>query len=258
MVAALLMVLGQLQEGTVLNIVSPIIALVFTVLTTGLLVFDLKRPDRFYYLLTKPNPRSWLVLGGYILMAYSLTSLLWLGYGIGTAVCRDGWWPPVSCSESAPRAIPVSLRPGQGRDLWQSPLFFWHLLVQAVSAGAATLMLVGLVAGLDAQVMATTGIVLMVSLAMTGGLVLGEVTLTPISEDVRRATEVLTCGALREKFWGLFMALGILLPVIFLLWASVQGEATWFLHPLSALLALVGLWAFESLWVEAGQSVPLS
>ena len=66
MVAALLMILGRGQEGPLMNVVSPVLALVFTGLTTGLLVFDLKRPDRFYYLLTKPNLRSWLVLGGYI------------------------------------------------------------------------------------------------------------------------------------------------------------------------------------------------
>ena len=106
--------------------------------------------------------------------------------------------------------------------------------------------------------MATIGTILMVSLIVTAGLVLGEVALTPISEDVRRATELLTCGALREKFWGLFMAVGILLPVIFLVWAGAQEQASWLLHPLSALLALIGLWAFESLWVEAGQAVPLS
>lgn len=259
LVAAFLMGLGRLQEGAVLTVVSPVIALVFTVLTTGLLVFDLKRPDRFYYLVTKPNPRSWLVLGGYILMAYSLASLLWLGYGIGTGGMPG--WVVAACvvfGIGAAGYTAFLFAQAKGRDLWQSPLFFWHLLVQAVSAGAATLLLVGLVAGLDAQVMTTVGMVLLVSLAVTGGLVLGEVFLTPVSEDVRRATELLTCGALREKFWGVFMAVGVLLPVIFLAWACLQAEAAWFLHPLSALLALVGLWVFEHLWVEAGQSVPLS
>ena len=146
----------------------------------------------------------------------------------------------------------------KGRDLWQSPLFFWHLLLQAVTAGAATLILVGVVTGLEGQVMATVSTILMVSLIVTAGVLLGEFALTPISEDVRRATELLTRGALREKFWGLVMAVGILLPVIFLVWAGAQEQASWFLQPLSALMALAGLWVFENLWVEAGQSVPLS
>ena len=259
LVAALLICLGRLQEGPVLHIVSPILALVFTGLTTGLLVFDLKRPDRFYYLLTKPNPRSWLVLGGYILLAYSLVSLLWLGYGIGGAAVPD--WVVAACvvfGIGAAGYTAFLFAQAKGRDLWQSPLFFWHLIVQAVTAGAAALILVGLVGGLDGAATTALTTVLMISLIITGGLVLGEVALTPVSEDVRRATELLTRGALREKFWGLFMAVGVLLPVIFLVWAGAQAEASWVLHPLAALMALVGLWAFEHLWVEAGQSVPLS
>ena len=45
---------------------APLLALVFLALTTGLLVGDLKRPDRFFFLLTKGNPSSWLVIGGWI------------------------------------------------------------------------------------------------------------------------------------------------------------------------------------------------
>ena len=200
-----------------------------------------------------------LVLGGYILMAYSIASVLWLAYGSGGGSIPV--WTVVACVVFGIGSAGYSaflFAQGKGRDLWQSPLFFWHLLAQAVSAGAATLILVGLVAGLNDQVMVAMATVLLVSLVTTGALVLGEVSLTPVSEDVRRATELLTCGALREKFWGLFIAIGIALPVIFLVWAGAQEQASWLLHPLSALLALVGLWVFENLWVEAGQAVPLS
>ena len=44
----------------------------------ALLVWDLKRPERFYYLLTKGNPTSWLVKGGYCLMAIAAVSGVWL------------------------------------------------------------------------------------------------------------------------------------------------------------------------------------
>ena len=33
-------------------------------MTGVLLVWDLKRPERFLYLLTRPNTTSWLVKGG--------------------------------------------------------------------------------------------------------------------------------------------------------------------------------------------------
>src|SRR5437016_1114667 len=50
-------------EKAVFGIACPIVALVALAATMALLVLDLKRPDRFHYLLFKPNFRSWLVLG---------------------------------------------------------------------------------------------------------------------------------------------------------------------------------------------------
>ena len=67
LLSALLLNMGFEQDALVLNFFSPALSLIFLAATMLLLVFDLKRPDRFFYLLTKPNLRSWLVLGGYVL-----------------------------------------------------------------------------------------------------------------------------------------------------------------------------------------------
>src|SRR5262249_20772670 len=69
---------------------APVVALVFLALTTGLLVADLKRPDRFFFLLTRGNPSSWLVIGGWILMAYGALGVLWLA---AVATGRLAWLP---------------------------------------------------------------------------------------------------------------------------------------------------------------------
>ena len=66
----------------VMNFFSPALSLIFLAATMLLLVFDLKRPDRFFYLLTKPNLRSWLVLGGYVLMIFGIFASVWLIEGI--------------------------------------------------------------------------------------------------------------------------------------------------------------------------------
>src|SRR5262245_38101239 len=63
----------------------PAIGLVFLVLTSILLVADLKRPERFFLILMHPNTRSWLVRGTYALMAYGALlafalGWLWLGF----------------------------------------------------------------------------------------------------------------------------------------------------------------------------------
>src|SRR5207245_7814912 len=68
--------------GPISTILSPVIALVALGLTSLLLIFDLKRPDRFYYLLTKPNFRSWLVIGAYILMGFGALCVAWLLCGV--------------------------------------------------------------------------------------------------------------------------------------------------------------------------------
>ena len=70
LVAAILLSLTGGFAGTLLNIVCPAIALVGLAVTSALLIFDLKRPDRFFYLITKPNFSSWLVIGTYFLIGY--------------------------------------------------------------------------------------------------------------------------------------------------------------------------------------------
>jgi hypothetical protein len=85
-------------SSQVLRVFAPAVALAMLLATLALLVHDLKRPDRFYCLLTKPNLRSWLVLGSYILMAYSLIARTqrFAPYSLLSCYCRtdmrlNGW-----------------------------------------------------------------------------------------------------------------------------------------------------------------------
>src|SRR5262249_28418821 len=78
LVLALLLTLGVPQAGT-FDMPAALGALVFLGLTTLFLVVDLKRPERFLYIVFKPHWSSWLVLGAYILMGYGGLLALWLG-----------------------------------------------------------------------------------------------------------------------------------------------------------------------------------
>src|SRR3989441_6321447 len=71
-IAAGSLLVGAFQpgEGAFFGVGAPVISLLFLVITTALLVADLKRPDRFAFILFKPNRRSWLVWGAGILMAF--------------------------------------------------------------------------------------------------------------------------------------------------------------------------------------------
>ena len=255
LVAALLWSTGFSGEANLLNLVSPLLALVFLTVTTLLLIFDLKRPDRFYYLLTKPNPRSWLVLGGIVLMVYGLLASAWLLSGIMKGVVSK-WiiWPTALLAIGSACYTAFLFAQAKGRELWQSPLFFWHLLVQAIAAGAATLIVAGAGLGVSTSLMDTLGKFLAVSLFLNLVMIFGEISFTHRSEDLKRAIDLLKYGVLGKRFWLLVVGFGICLPLILLLWPA--GSVI--VYVFASLFALFGLWTFEDLWVKAGQAVPLS
>jgi Fe-S-cluster-containing dehydrogenase component/formate-dependent nitrite reductase membrane component NrfD len=236
-----------------LGVAAPLVALLFLALTTVLLVLDLKRPERFHYVLLKGNPRSWLVWGAWILMAYGAVSLLWLLIGAG----RLPWSqhvlvvPVLALGLAAAGYSALLFGQAEGRDFWQSPLLLPHLLVAAVLAGAATLTIAGVAVGADSGMLATIAIALVVALALHALLVFAELGVTHANVDVRLAARLLTRGPWKARFWGGAVGGGIVVPLVLLL-ATSQA---W---PLAAALALGGLWLYEDLWVKAGQSVPLS
>jgi len=100
-------------------------------------------------------------------------------------------------------------------------------------------------------------VILLISLAASLAMIMGEVTLPHIGEDVRIATQALTKGKLSARFWGLAVALGLVAPIVLAVVALtfISSDAVEFA---AAILALAGLWWFEELWVKAGQCVPLS
>src|SRR5262249_37176399 len=81
LVAALSLTMGFEQDAFLLNVFSPLASMIFLALTMALLIFDLKRPERFFFILIKPNLRSWLALGGYLLMIFGALAMVWLVQG---------------------------------------------------------------------------------------------------------------------------------------------------------------------------------
>jgi Fe-S-cluster-containing dehydrogenase component/formate-dependent nitrite reductase membrane component NrfD len=246
---------GLLTADALTGLAVPAIGLAFLLLTTLLLVLDLKRPERFLYLLFKPNPRSWLVLGGFILCAAGLLGTLWLLAGVaGNLMAMQLLaWPVAAVAAATAGYSAFLFGQAEGRDFWQSPLLLPHLLVAALVGGAASLLLAARLLGSASIVAGGLGLVLWASL-LVSALVLGaELLGRHGTEEARRAARLLTHGPLRVPLWGGVVAAGIVLPLVLLLSASVP-----FGSELAAVLALGGLWLWEELWVRAGQSLPLS
>jgi formate-dependent nitrite reductase membrane component NrfD len=251
LVAAGSALLGAPPGSLLLGAIPPLLALLFLGLTGALLVLDLRRPERFHYILFKGNPRSWLVWGAWILMAYGLIAAAWLLAALGgrTAMLQALALPTLLLAAAAAGYSAFLFGQAQGRDFWQSPLLLPHLLAAALAAGGAALLIVGVVTRADVRSLNVLVIAMIVGLVLQAVLLVAEFVGTHTNVDVMRAARLLTRGAFSVRFWGGAVIAGIVLPVVLSFSPAVL---------LGAVLALAGLWLYEDLWIKAGQSVPLS
>jgi Fe-S-cluster-containing dehydrogenase component/formate-dependent nitrite reductase membrane component NrfD len=255
LMSALFLNMGFEQDAVVLSFISPVVSLLFLAATMSLLVLDLKKPGRFFFLLTKPNLNSWLVLGGYVLLIFAILLLVWL-IQIATigAVSSLVIWATALFAIASAGYSAFLFAQARGRDFWQSPLLFWHLLVQAIVAGAAIITLIGTVFGVTLPLFAWLGHLLVISLFASLAMILGELFMKHGAEEALRSGELLLSGALSKSFWIFVVGLGTLVPIGLTFWqvSSVIPNVV------ASLLALFGLWMYEHLWIKAGQAVPLS
>jgi formate-dependent nitrite reductase membrane component NrfD len=241
-----------------LRLTGTVLALVFLAATGVLLVADLKRPDRFLRVITRPQWSSWLTRGSYILMLFGALASLMLAARLAHDATTWRLLAIPTAAAAAGGAVYTAFLFWQckGRDLWQSPLLPLHLLVQALLAGVATLVVARSAAAGDPPDPAPGGIpsgsLLAVLLVLNALAILMERHAIHPTADAARAAESLGRGeAGRLLVRGVFLA-GHVVPLALI----VTGWAP--LLPPAAALALGGLLAWEHLYVKAAQSVALS
>jgi Fe-S-cluster-containing dehydrogenase component/formate-dependent nitrite reductase membrane component NrfD len=259
--SALFLNMGFEQDAVLLGLISPLVALVFLAITLALLVLDLKKPGRFLFLLTKPNFNSWLVLGGYVLMIFGVLLMLWL-YQMHAAGRVSPWvmWAAALFAIASAGYSAFLFAQARGRDFWQSPMLFWHLIVKAISAGAAMLILLGALElvtpyqFMSPQMFFWLIHVLTVSLLAGLAMIFGELFMKHGTEEAVRAGHLLLGGPLWKSFWMVAVGLGIVLPALLIFWPT----GSLLPNVAAALLVLFGLWFYDHLWIKAGQAIPLS
>lgn len=246
--------------NTLLGIAAPVIGGLFIAITLVLLVVDLKRPDRALFLITKANPTSWLVWGGIILALFGLIEAVWFGAALfGVAVLLRVLLIPTALFGAAAAGYTAFLfGQAEGRDFWQSPLLLPILLVQALFAGAAVLGLCSWILNTGRTMTTFFSLVLLAAIAAHLLLVLLEVFGSHSNSHVAAAAHFIRNGGLHRLFWGAFLTLGSLVPLLLLCIALLVPVAQPALLGVAGLLALVGLFAYEHCFVVAGQIVPLS
>jgi Fe-S-cluster-containing dehydrogenase component/formate-dependent nitrite reductase membrane component NrfD len=257
LVAAILFLIGGTADShSLLTQVAPLVSLIFLGATNVLLVMDLERPERFWRVLLWPHWTSWLVIGGYILVAFGALVV------ITGASSLFGWadahrvllWAGSALAVAAACYTAFLLAQAKGRDLWQSPILPVHLAVQAVVAGAAALGILAL--ALDRGASEAIALVLTLGLAASLVMILSEINLPHVTAHTRQAIQNMTRGEAALLFWGGVLAIGTALPLALGWWGATGGPAA--VVAVAGVLALAGLAAYETMYIRAGQSVPLS
>jgi formate-dependent nitrite reductase membrane component NrfD len=253
LVAASGVALGLLPPVPLFTTVAALLAVLFIGVTTGLLVWDLDRPERFWTILARPQWRSWLTRGAVVLIAFPLVAS---AFGLSHLLDLPHfarWLAGAGVLLAILTAVYTAFlfAQAEGRDLWQSRLLPWHLSVQSVMAGAAALTIAGLFVDTPAEsirvLSRTLGASLLADLLMRAAEFL-----FPHASDVAAAAAgLITRGRYAPHFWGSAIG-GLVVPLLLIVFAgdSLPGVA------LAGALSLAGLFLYEWSFVMAPQRVP--
>ncbi len=225
--------------------VVPVVSGAFLAITGGLLIWDLEHPERFYLIFTRPQWRSWLVKGAFVIAGYSVVLALHFLSSLAGGRSTQLWLITAGVPLGVLTAVYTAylFAQAKARDLWQSALLPPHLLVQSLLLGSAALMpfALWLQSWFVPSLAWTLGVTSLIHLLM----VWGEVSLTHPTAHAALAVREMTRGRYAAFFWA-----GIVLTIasVFAPWLGVAASP----------LALVGLALHEHAYVQAGQSVPLA
>ena len=246
-------------------VISAFLSLLFIGLTTALLVYDLDRPARFLYILMRPQWKSWLARGALLLIGFSVVLLFWWLFEIGALLYNYSspvrllfLWVGLPFAIGAAIYTAFLFAQAEGRDLWQSSLLPFHLIVQAFLAGSGILLLVDLFIArpeeLSRGILITFVAALIVDLFIT---LAGEFGVPHASEVAASAAHEISHGRYKNQFWRGSIILGHIIPLLLV--------TTLFFVPTLAILAaaaglcaIAGLYFYEYAFVMAPQEIPNS
>ncbi len=276
MVVASLGLLGY-DLGHNVELAAIVAATVLLAATVGLLVLDLHHPERFVYTLLKPQWRSWVTRGAYIITAYGALLMVYaaaLLADVGGGVLTTVRAVAVLLALAAGVYTAFLFGQAKGRDLWQDPGLVAHFFIRTALAGIAALNLIAAVnGGYPHGRIFFWG--LLVALGLHGAFMIGHSARSRTRTS--RATRNMVLGKFRTYFWGAFV-IGVVVPFAIMwlypwpfmpLWVTSETfgdfvpliyayklDLKW--YAAAAVSTLAGLALYEHAYVQAGQSVPQS
>ncbi len=262
---AALLVIMTADRSTLVTTVAPFVTELFLLLTAILLVWDLKRPERFWFLMDprKINRTSWLAIGGIFLGLTAAVGGLWFLAGaagvldIGDYGTAIEWlaWPAVPAAVMVAGYTAFLFGQAEGRDLWQSPVLFWHLQAQAVMVGAGVLLVLATVFQPDDATVTWLAWALVVGVVAHLLITAVEFGGSHSTRNAEVAAHAITHGRYARTFW----AGSILLSLVggaMALGVALGGSIA--LGVVAGLLVQPALLLHEKVFVKAAQDPPLS
>jgi Fe-S-cluster-containing dehydrogenase component/formate-dependent nitrite reductase membrane component NrfD len=242
-------------------VVAGLLSLLFIGITTGLLVYDLEKPERFLYILLRPQWKSWLTRGAVLLIGFTVVGGLWwlseaasYFFNLNLPVVRPLLlWLGLPFAVGAAVYTAFLFAQAEGRDLWQSPLLPFHLVVQAFMVGSGALLIVNLFVLPDAIADVATIIFIAALIVDIFITLIGEFSVPHASEVAAKAAHEISHGRYKTHFWWGSIGLGHVVPLLLVLFIRQPS-----LGAIAALCSVVGLYLFEYAFVMAPQEIPNS
>ncbi len=263
LLASLAVMLGGGLFDPVAFLGAGLTALIFMLITVILLIKDLSQPKRFYTILLRPQWKSWVARGAFVLVGFTaLGGLWWLIEGAAQIAGLDPAWSQALRPALAWLTFPLALLAvvytafllgqAEGRDMWQSPILPLQLAAQAIMLSLAALgVLGGLLPAFPERLTSLAQSALPAAIAVSLLLLLLGRFPSLASEVALLGYREMTHGAYRRHFWWGGLGLGHLLPLALSLFLP-------FAVPLTFLAMLVGLFLYSYAFILAPQRIPNS
>jgi Fe-S-cluster-containing dehydrogenase component/formate-dependent nitrite reductase membrane component NrfD len=254
-----------------LKFLGILIALIFISITGVLLIKDLGRPERFLYVLLRPQWKSWLTRGAYIITFYGLVlfanlSLMLLGFP--KLEIFTGSFNLIRLLEVVGIVLALLtaiytaflFAQAKGRDFWQSPMLGLHMMTHSVMAGVASFLVLSEFVMLDYIFKHSLLVLGILSLLFHLLIICIELITSHTTKDAAIVVKMIVNGEFKLKFWLGMILTGNILPLFLLSfsWLEWMKNLEAITLPLAGILVIVGLWFAEDIWVKAPQKIPLS
>src|SRR6266508_3451603 len=238
-------------------------AMVFMLITTILLIKDLSQPKRFLNILFRPQWKSWVARGAYIMVTFTAVAGLWW---LIEGAAYLGWLPaefigsirPIVAWIVFPFALGVViytaflLGQAEGRDMWQNSLLPFQLIAQSMMVASGMFLNVNLLVSFPVDLHALLLTLFPASIAINLLLTLAGKFNSFASEVAMLAHREMTHGRFHNHYWLGGITLGHIIPLVLFFAFST------FALPITVVCTLVGLFFYEYAFVMAPQHIPNS